>query len=133
MAAEPPQDLPHLLHEALSQVGWNADPNALAQRVLRLDKGLPLEDEFAVICTWLGHCALVHKLDQLQAPKQSTDEFQIPDLLAVFERNGERVTCLVEVKGAPKPVASCAMACGETGAGRMVEPDAYMNACNFSL
>ena len=39
---------------------------ALAAGVRRLARGLPAEDELSVILSWLGHCRLIHKLDQLQ-------------------------------------------------------------------
>jgi Holliday junction resolvase len=92
------EEIEHLAYEALSQLGWKADAKRLASRLARLHIGLPREDEFAVVCTWLGRCSLVHKLDQRQAPSCSHEEFQIPDLLAVF-RSGERsIPVLVEVK-----------------------------------
>lgn len=98
----PPSDLPHLLHEALTQVGWSADAERLAEQLRRLHIGLPREDEFAVVCSWLGRCALVHKLDQVHAPNDSAERFQIPDLLAVFERDGKKIPTLIEVKSSNK-------------------------------
>ncbi|MCR8662012.1 hypothetical protein NVV81_06480 [Pseudomonas carnis] len=90
-------DRSRILHEALEQCGWeNADQ--VVQRVLRLDLGLPAEDEFAVICSWLGKCSLVHKLDQQQIPKSSKETFQVPDLLAVFNTDNNQYRVLIEVK-----------------------------------
>ncbi|MFL1475471.1 hypothetical protein [Pseudomonas grimontii] len=90
-------DRSRILHEALEQCGWeNADQ--VVQRVLRLDLGLPAEDEFAVICSWLGKCSLVHKLDQQQIPKSSKENFQVPDLLAVFNTDNNQYRVLIEVK-----------------------------------
>lgn len=94
----PPRDLAHLLHEALTQLGWAADPERLAQQLTVLHTGLPCEDEFAVVCTWLGRCTLIHKLDQSQAPPASAERFQVPDLLAVFDRDGKLIPVLIEVK-----------------------------------
>lgn len=59
---------------------------------------LPREDEFAVICTWLGRCSLIHKLDQRENPTPLAEKFQVPDLLAVFVVDGQEVPVLIEVK-----------------------------------
>lgn len=83
----------------MSQLGWpHDDPERLAWKLKQLNRGLPREDEFAVVCTWLGKCKLIHKLDQIQAPASSNTSFQVPDLLAIFEHNGRNVPVLVEVK-----------------------------------
>jgi Holliday junction resolvase len=98
MSAAPPKDVAHLLHEALAVLGWSADPQILANRLSLLHQGLPREDEFMVVASWLGRCKLIHKLDQAQAPSTSAEQFQVPDLLAVFDHEGKSVTVLVEVK-----------------------------------
>lgn len=98
MPAVPPKDIAHLLHEALTQLGWSHDPQRLAQQLAQLNRGLPREDEFAVVCTWLGRCKLVHKLDQVQAPAASADAYQVPDLFALFEHDKLTIPVLVEVK-----------------------------------
>lgn len=98
MVAFPPPDIAHLLHEALSQLGWSHDPGRLAQQLAQLNRGLPREDEFAVVCTWLGRCKLVHKLDQVQAPADSSKTFQVPDLLAVFQHKERTIPVVIEVK-----------------------------------
>lgn len=90
-------DRSRVLHEALEQIGWS-DAEAVVQRVQRLDIGLPAEDEFAVICSWLGRCSLIHKLDQQQMPKSSREVYQVPDLLAVFETEHNQYKVLIEVK-----------------------------------
>lgn len=90
-------DRSRILHEALEQCGWE-NPDAVVQRVKRLDLGLPAEDEFAVICSWLGKCSLVHKLDQQQIPNSSRDVYQVPDLLAVFNTDNNQYKVLIEVK-----------------------------------
>lgn len=93
-----PEDIEQLIQEALTQLGWEADSKRLAARVSRLNIGLPREDEFSIVCSWLDRCELIHKLDQNQHPKSSSDLYQVPDLFAVF-RNGEQVTpVLIEVK-----------------------------------
>ncbi|MBU2621700.1 MAG: restriction endonuclease [Proteobacteria bacterium] len=87
-----------LLHEAIQQMGWSADPALLADRVKRLDLGLPAEDEFIFILSWLGKCSLTHKLDQRQFPPKSTDTYQVPDLFALFKTKVGPKQVLVEIK-----------------------------------
>lgn len=91
-----PADLARLIQDVLSELGWSAQPEAIAQDVRRLDIGLSLEDEFSVVCAWLGRCELLHKLDQLQVPPGSRTEFQVPDLLATFHTS--KSPLLIEVK-----------------------------------
>lgn len=93
-----PEELAHLIHEALAQIGWEAEAKPLADRIARLHIGLPCEDEFSVICSWLGKCALVHKLDQKQTPATSKKSFQVPDLLAIFDTANGQISTLIEVK-----------------------------------
>lgn len=90
-----------LISEAIQQLGLDADPKKLADRIRRLQVGLPAEDEFSVLLTWLGRCRLVHKLDQLQSPKSSRNTWAVPDLLAVFDYLGHDVAVLIEVKTTP--------------------------------
>jgi hypothetical protein len=90
-----------LIAEALQQLGVSADPKAVANRVRRLQVGLPAEDEFSVLLTWLGQCRIVHKLDQLQRPAASRARWGVPDLLAVFDYHGHEVPVLIEVKTTP--------------------------------
>lgn len=94
---EPP-DLPRLIQEVLAELGSKDDPAVVADRVRRLDIGMPLEDEFSVICMWLGKCQILHKLDQHQVPIASKDQFQVPDLLAKFSTQATRAPVLIEVK-----------------------------------
>lgn len=91
----PPDDLHRLIQEAMTLLGVEADPAKLAAAVRRLNLGLPAEDEFSVICAWLGRCHLIHKLDQQQAPAASRELFQVPDLQALFH---DAPACLIEVK-----------------------------------
>jgi len=93
-----PDDLARLLHETLETLGWDAEPAKLAAQVKRLDIGLPAEDEFSVICAWLGNCELIHKLDQHQMPLSSKDRYQVPDLLIRFKTQTNDRPVLIEVK-----------------------------------
>lgn len=90
-----PYDLPRLIREAIALLGMSADADEVSRVVQRLNYGLPAEDEFSAVCAWLGRCKLIHKLDQQQSPVSSTEEFQVPDLLAVFDGADP---CLIEVK-----------------------------------
>ena len=87
-----------LLSEAISDLGWRANPKAIADRVRQLQQGLPAEDEFALLLSWLGKCSVVHRLDQAQAPPESKDTYRVPDLLAIFHYKGRQIPVLVEVK-----------------------------------
>ncbi|MFH6600770.1 hypothetical protein ACEVAQ_18875 [Ectopseudomonas khazarica] len=93
-----PTDGERLIQDVLTELGWNADPKTVAEGVRRLDIGLPLEDEFSVVCAWLGKCQLLHKLDQQQIPIASKQEFQVPDLLARFSSQTNTSPVLIEVK-----------------------------------
>lgn len=93
-----PPDLPSLIQDALAELGYDADAATVAERVRRLDIGLPAEDEFSVVCAWLGKCRLLHKLDQHQVPIASKQEFQVPDLLAKFSTQTTNSPVLIEVK-----------------------------------
>lgn len=93
-----PNDLEQLIHETLEQLGWGAEAEQIAARIQRLNVGLPREDEFSVICGWLGCCDVIHKIDQKQTPEKSTEKYQVPDLLAVFNVKGKAVPALIEVK-----------------------------------
>ncbi len=100
---EPPDDIERLIQEVLAELGYSGDAAVVARKVKRLNLGLPAEDEFSVICAWLGRCRLVHKLDQAQAPLSSRDTFQVPDLLAAFDKGGP---VLIEVKSKKSPTLS---------------------------
>lgn len=90
---------PRLIYEACNQLGWPiSDPAELAQRIRQLDSGLPAEDEFSLLISWLGNCEIVHKLDQDQSPPESKAYYRIPDLFAVFRHGDHVVPVLIEVK-----------------------------------
>lgn len=93
-----PPDLPRLIQEVLTELGYDANAAVVAERVYRLDIGLPIEDEFSVVCAWLGRCQILHKLDQHQVPIASKQRFQVPDLLARFSPQTNRSPVLIEVK-----------------------------------
>ena len=98
MEAETPTDAARLIQSVLAELGWKADAKTVAESVHRLDIGLPIEDEFSVLCGWLGKCRLIHKLDQQQVPVRSREQFQVPDLLACFTTQRPSSPLLIEVK-----------------------------------
>src|SRR5450830_1536910 len=91
-------DLERLIQDALAELGSSADASLVAEKVRRLDIGLPCEDEFSVICAWLGKCHLLHKLDQKQIPVGSREKYQVPDILAFFSTQINKSPLLIEVK-----------------------------------
>ena len=101
-----PPDLPRLIQDVLAELGYEGDPVEVAKRVRRLDIGLPAEDEFSVVCAWLGKCELLHKLDQCQVPVGSKKYFQVPDLLAKFSTQTSKSPVLIEVKSKSDKVLS---------------------------
>ncbi len=104
--ANQPIEIERLIHEALEQLEWDADSSEIAERVKRLNIGLPIEDEFTVLCGWLGQCNLIHKLGQQQYPKSSTDTYQVPDLIAEFTVKEKNVGVCIEVKSSNDNVLS---------------------------
>ena len=103
---ESPPDLPRLIQDVLAELGYEGDVAEVAKRVRRLDIGLPAEDEFSVVCAWLGKCELLHKLDQCQVPAESKKNFQVPDLLARFSTQSSTSPVLIEVKSKSDKVLS---------------------------
>jgi hypothetical protein len=103
---ESPPDLPRLIQDVLAELGYEGDAVEVAKRVRRLDIGLPAEDEFSVVCAWLGKCELLHKLDQCQVPVGSKKYFQVPDLLAQFSTQTSKSPVLIEVKSKSDKVLS---------------------------
>lgn len=101
-----PPDLPRLIQDVLAELGYDADAAEVAEQVRRLDIGLPAEDEFSVVCAWLGKCQLLHKLDQQQVPIASKQDFQVPDLLAKFSTQTTRSPVLIEVKSKKDKILS---------------------------
>lgn len=87
-----------IISQACSLLGWGENPKEIVNKVNQLLRGLPKEDEFIALSTWLGKCSLIHKLDQEQFPGLSRDNYQVPDLFALYDFNGRMVPVLIEVK-----------------------------------
>lgn len=88
----------YVMYEVLAKSGRPHDPQALVKQIQRLQRGLPAEDEFSMILSWLGKCRLVHKLDQFRSPPKAKQYYRVPDLLAIFDYNEHQVAALIEVK-----------------------------------
>lgn len=101
-----PVDGARLIQDVVAELGWDADAASVAEGVRRLDIGLPAEDEFSVVCAWLGKCQLMHKLDQQQVPVTSKQEYQVPDLIARFSTQANQSPVLIEVKSKKANVLS---------------------------
>jgi len=87
------------IQELINSLGWDADIHTLTQRVNQLNTGLVQEDEFFYILNWFGKCSLIHKLDQFQAPQQtSKKEFTIPDFHVIFNTKEGKKSYYIEVK-----------------------------------
>ena len=88
-----------VVFEALEQIGWSVEnPKLLSERIKRLELGIPAEDEFAFLISWMGKCELVHKLDQEQSPPESKTNYRVPDLIAIFRHRKRLIPALIEVK-----------------------------------
>ena len=95
-----PEDVrARLVYDVLAELGEGGNASAVAERIRRLELGLPVEDECILLLSWLGKCRLIHKLDQLAFPPTSPPEFRVPDLFAVFDHGGRELPVLIEVKG----------------------------------
>lgn len=96
-------DLPaRNLSQAIAELGFDADAGALLKRVRQLQRGLPAEDEFTLLLSWLGKCSIIHQLDQLQIPPDSKHSYRVPDLLAVFRYKSREIPAFIEVKSTAK-------------------------------
>ena len=90
------------LEELIPFLGLSNEPQELIKRVDRLKKGMPAEDEFMALAVWMGKCKLIHKLEQEQFPNISSEKYQVPDLLAVFDYEGKEIPVLIDVKVSEK-------------------------------
>lgn len=97
------------LLDALPALGVNDDPATLLTELTSLHENLEPEHEFAHILSWLGNCQLIHKLGQEQLPISSTDEYRVPDLLAIFNYRNAPLPALIEVKTTHPPPDSLEM------------------------
>ncbi len=90
------------IYEACERTGWKGDPVTLANALKKLNYGLPVQDEFCLLMSWLGRCKLIHGLEQSQYPPASKTDYQVPDFYAVFDTGAGRLPVLIEVKSKTK-------------------------------
>ena len=89
-------DLAHRYIEVIAELGNNIkDKEALIDRIRHVEYGLSAEVECAAILAWLGNCSLVHKMS---AKGYIPQDLIVPDLFAVFEKNGQVLKTFIEVK-----------------------------------
>jgi Holliday junction resolvase len=89
-------DFAHRVIEAIENAGNSIeDEKAFISRLRHVQYGLNAETECCVIFAWLGNCCLVHKIS---AKGYVPENMKVPDLLAVFEKNGQILRAFVEVK-----------------------------------
>ena len=89
-------DFAHRVIEAIGKAGNSIeDEQAFIEQLRHIEYGLNAETECSVILVWLGNCSLVHKISTEGYIPQ---DMKIPDLFAVFEKNGQILKTFVEVK-----------------------------------
>ena len=86
------------LYKIIPHLGLSTKEKDLLARVDRLMRGMPMEDEFIALAVWMEKCKLIHKLEQEQFPHSSSNEYQVPDLFAVFNCDSKDVPVLIDVK-----------------------------------
>lgn len=92
-------DAAHTITRVAEALNWDlSNPESFLKHVQHVEFGLSAEIELASILRWLGTCCFVHRLseDILEEPARSI--WQVPDLFAIFELDGQVVSALIEVK-----------------------------------
>jgi hypothetical protein len=88
----------HQIAELFHQLHHTANPESLSKEAERILGATAPEDEFMAIATWCGRCSLIHKMAPDKYPSASDDVYKVPDLFAVFEYEGRKISSLIEVK-----------------------------------
>jgi len=76
--------------------GLSLDPAKIRYKLQQLNRGRPVESEFAALALWSGRCQYIHKLDRDILPKGCI--YEIPDFLCLLDVNGRTIPVLIEVK-----------------------------------
>jgi len=87
-------------HILQKESGTTLDPSIIYSKLLQLNRGRPVEDEFASLALWSSQCIYINKIDKGIAPHNS--DFEIPDYLCIFKTQGQFIPVLVEVKTSKK-------------------------------
>lgn len=77
---------------------FQTDPKEWREKYEQFLRGLPYEDEFISLISWMGQCELIHKLGQLQIPPLSNENYQVPDLFVVVKYKDRSIPLFIEVK-----------------------------------
>jgi hypothetical protein len=94
-------DAAHALVRIAEALNWNlADPQAFLRQAQHVEYRLSAEIEFAAILRRLGRCRFVHRLNEEVLKDPAHDTIEVPDLLAVFNDDGDTRAALIEVKPA---------------------------------
>ena len=87
------------LVETATQIGIDIkDQDAFVKKLRHYEYGYSAEVECAAILAWLGNCSLVHLLAQDAFASSDVGDVIVPDLLAVFSRDGHTLPVAIEVK-----------------------------------
>lgn len=97
-------ELAYKIYHGDAGVSLNLDPDRIRSKLHQLNRGLPVESEFAALALWSGRCKYIHKLDRDTLPKDCT--YEIPDFLCFIDVDGRAVPLLVEVKTSSNQVRS---------------------------
>lgn len=76
--------------------GISLDLAKIRYKLQQLNRGRPVESEFAALALWSGRCQYIHKLDRDTLPKYCT--YEIPDFLCFLDIDGRTIPVLIEVK-----------------------------------
>lgn len=76
--------------------GISLDPAKIKYKLQQLNRGRPVESEFAALALWSGRCRYIHKLDRDTLPKSCP--YEIPDFLCFLDIDGRTIPVLIEVK-----------------------------------
>lgn len=94
-----PTDAAHAIVKAAEQLGWDmGNIDKFTRQVQHVEYGLSAEVEFAAILRWLGWCSFVHRLSEDVLEDATRSSWTVPDLFAVFQKNGKTLSALIEVK-----------------------------------
>ena len=76
--------------------GISLDPAKISDKLQQLNRGRPVEGEFAALALWSGHCKYLHKLDRDTLPKSC--QYFVPDFICFLDIDGKTIPVLIEVK-----------------------------------
>lgn len=82
--------------------GISLDPAKIRYKLQQLNRGRPVESEFAALTLWSTRCQYIHKLDRDTLPKGC--QYEIPDFLCFLDVDGRTIPVLIEVKASKSQV-----------------------------